>query len=206
MSLVKVGTKNMTVPQKIQFARQVVIDMTGNANFTTPAPTLASITTAATALETAYNSAQTARQVAKSQTANQDAKSLALDLLLAQEANYVENTSGGDRTKITSSGFGVRNPATPIGILDMVTNLAVAPSQSEGSADLKWKKVRGAKSYVIERAPDGGSLVWDSIATPTKAKASVNTMTPGVKYWFRVSGVGAAGQGPWSEPVFLYAP
>jgi hypothetical protein len=206
MSLVKVGTATMTVPQKIQFARQIVIDMTGNANFTTPAPTLAALTAAATALETAYNAAQTARQVAKSQTANQDAKALALDLLLAQEANYVENTSGGDRTKITSSGFSVRNPSTPIGPLPAVVDLTVAPSQNEGSADLRWKALHGAKSYLIERALDAGTLAWDGIATPTKAKASVNTMTSGLKYWFRVAAVGAAGPGPWSEAVSLYAP
>ena len=206
MSLVKVGLADFTVPQKIQFARQIVIDMTGNANFTTPAPSLASITTAATALETAYNAAQTARQVAKSLTSAQQVKDAALDFLLTQEANYVQNTSNGDRTKIESSGFGVRNTPAPIGPLAMVTDLAVAPSQNEGSADLKWKPVHGAKSYLIERAPDATTLAWNGIAAPTKARASVNTMTPGQKYWFRVAGVGAAGPGPWSEEVAMFAP
>jgi len=50
MAQVKVGADKLPVPDKIQFARQVVIDMTGNANFTTPAPSLASVTTAVTAL------------------------------------------------------------------------------------------------------------------------------------------------------------
>ena len=194
------------MPQKIQYARQIVIDMTGNANFTTPAPALTALSTAATALETAYNTAQATRQLAKSQTSNQDQKAAALDLLLTQEANYVFNTSGGDKTKIESAGFSVRNPSTPIGPLTMVTDLSVAPSQSEGSADLDWKAVRGAMSYVIERAPDATTLAWAPIATPTKSKASVNTMVSGQKYWFRVAGIGAAGQGPWSDTAFLYAP
>ena len=196
----------MTVPQKIQFARQIVLDMTGNANFDIPAPALTAVSAAATDLETAYNAAQTARQVAKSLTSNQDAKAAALDLILAQEANYVENTANGDRTKIESSGFSVRNPSAPIGPLPMVTDLAVAPSENEGSADLKWKLIRGARSYVIERASAAPTLNWAPIASPTKSKASVNTMTSGQKYWFRVAGIGAAGQGPWSETVFLYAP
>src|SRR5205823_3404061 len=108
MAQVKIGTDGMPVPDKIQFARQIVIDMTGNPNFTTPAPTLASIGTAATTLETAYNAAQTARQVSKAKTAALDTPNGSLDLLLAQLANYVENTSGGDPAKIDSSGFRTR--------------------------------------------------------------------------------------------------
>ncbi|MDB6111498.1 MAG: hypothetical protein JWR69_3248, partial [Pedosphaera sp.] len=77
-------------------------------------------------METAYNAAQTARQTAKGLTSTQDAKNAALDLLLSQAANYVENTSSGD-----------------------------------------------------------------------KAKAAVNTMTSGLKYWYRVAALGAAGWGAW---------
>lgn len=207
MAQVKVGTAAMPIPDKIQFARQIVIDMTGNANFTTPAPTLASITTAATALESAYNAAQTARQVAKGLTTAQDAKNIALDLLLSQEGNYVENTSGGDAAKIESSGFSVGNPKTPIGPLLAPLNLVAKPSESEGTADLKWKSVRGAGTYNITRATDPNvEASWVVAGASTKTKASVNTMTSGTKYWFRVAGVGAAGQGPWSDPVPMIAP
>src|SRR5436190_15734008 len=109
MAITKIGLAEMPVPEKIQFARQIVTQMTGNANFTTPAPTLASISTAATALESAYNAAQAAYATAKALTSTQDDKEAALDLILSQEANYVENTSGGDKAKIESSGFSVRN-------------------------------------------------------------------------------------------------
>ena len=197
----------MSVPDKIQFARQVVIDMTGNANFTTPAPTLASVGTSATALETAYNAALTARQVAKSKTQAQDAADAALDLIVSQLANYVENTSGGDPTKITSSGFSVRNPSTPIGDLPAPQDLTALGSDSAGTMDLKWSVVRGAKSYVVERAADGtGPLDYTQVDTPTKTRARVNTMTSGQRYWFRVAAVGAAGPSPWSNPVSKIAP
>jgi len=207
MSQVAVGTSSLPVPDKIQYARQIVLDMTGNANFTTPAPTLASITTAATALETAYNAAQTARQLAKSATSTQDAKSAALDLLLSQEANYVENTSGGDQAKIESAGFSVKAPPTPIGPLTAPAALVVSPSQSAGTANLKWKGVRGSNSYTIQRATDPNvDASWIQADVATKSKATVNTMTSGTKYWFRVAAVGAAGLGPWSDPVPTIAP
>ncbi|MDB6124467.1 MAG: hypothetical protein JWQ71_3460 [Pedosphaera sp.] len=206
MALIKLGLDKLPIPDKIQFARQIVTDMTGNPNFTTPLPALTGITAAALALETAYNAAQTARQVAKSATATQDVKNDALNLILSQEANYVENTSNGDKAKILSSGFDVRNPSTPIGVLPQVADLSAGPSEDEGSADLAWTGVRGAKSYAIERAPNSADLQFVMVGTSTKTKTSLNTMTPGNKYWFRVAAVGAAGQGAWSDPVPIIAP
>src|SRR5258706_11400252 len=114
MAQVKVGIATLPDADKIQYARQIVLDMTGNPNFTTPAPTLASVGTAATALETAYNAAQTARQVAKSKTQAQDAAAAALLLLVSQLANYEENNSGGGPTEITHPGLrGGDPPAAP---------------------------------------------------------------------------------------------
>jgi hypothetical protein len=39
---------------------------------------------------------------------------------------------------------------------------------------------------------DAGTLAYWVVATSTKSKASVNTMTSGSKYWFRVVAVGEA--------------
>jgi hypothetical protein len=207
MAQVKIGTDGMPIPDKIQFARQIVIDMTGNANFPTPAPTLASIGTAATALETAYNAAQTARQVAKSKTAAIETPDASLNLLLAQLANYVENTSGGDPAKIDSSGFTTRDvPSGPIGALTPPASFEVTPSDSSGAVNLNWAKVRGAKSYIVERATDAGTLVWGSPATTTKSKIEVAGLNSGTKYWFRVAGIGSVGQGPWSSETSKFAP
>ena len=44
MAKVKLSLQSLTIPQKIQFIRQVVTSMTGNANFATPAPALVAIT------------------------------------------------------------------------------------------------------------------------------------------------------------------
>jgi hypothetical protein len=207
MALVKVGISNMSDPDKIQFARQIVTQMTGNTNFTTPTPALVSITTAADDLETAYNDAQTAAAAAKTATSVQADKSEALDLLLMQEGNYVENASGGDQSKIESSGFDVRNvPAGPIGALPAPANVEVTPHDIPGTVNMVWEKVRGAKSYTVERAVDAPTLNWTTALNSTKTKTVVNTMVSGTKYWFRVSAIGAAGQGAASDPIAKYAP
>jgi len=117
MALIKVGVTKMSVPAKIQFTRQIVLDMSNNSNFAAPSPGLNALSEAAAALESAYNAAQQARANAKTQTSIMGQKSVALDMLLMQEASYVQSSSGGDKAKIESAGFDVRDTPTPIGQL-----------------------------------------------------------------------------------------
>jgi hypothetical protein len=202
MALIKVGVTKMSVPAKIQYTRQIVLDMSNNPNFAAPSPDLNALSEAAAALEAAYNVALQARANAKTQTSIMGQKSAALDLLLMQEASYVQNSSGGDKAKIESAGFDVRDTPTPIGQLPPPAEPKAAPSPNPGTIQLSWKKVRGAKSYLIERAVDSNQpLDWAVATMSTKTKAVVNTMTSGLRYWFRIAAVGSAGPGAWSEPI-----
>lgn len=197
----------MSVPAKIQFTRQIILDMTNNPNFAAPSPDLDTLSDAAAALESAYNAALQARANAKTQTSLMGQKSAVLDLLLMQEASYVQSSSGGDKAKIESAGFDVRDTPTPIGQLPPPAEPRALPSPNAGTIHLSWKKVHGAKSYLIERAVDSNeALQWSAAATSTRTKAIVNTMTSGFRYWFRVAAVGSAGQGAWSEPISKIAP
>lgn len=196
----------MSVPAKIQFTRQIVLDMSNNPNFAAPSPNLTTLSDAAAALETVYNAALQARANAKTQTSIMGQKSATLDLLLMQVASYVQNSSGGDKAKIESAGFDVRDTPTPIGQLPAPGEPKAVPSHHAGTINLSWKKVRGAKSYLVERAVDSDRLEWAAATASTKSKAVVNTMTSGLRYWFRVAAVGSAGQGAWSELVSKIAP
>ena len=206
MSLIKLGLDSISIPDEIQFARQIVQAMTGNANFPKPSPALADLTAGADALENAYNDAQAARQLAKSKTSLQDGTAVDLDRTLTQLANYVENASDGDKAKIESAGFSLRNPPAPIGQLPAPTDLQAVASEHAGSADLSWQSARGARSFTVERAEDGAELKYAVIGNSTKRQASFNSMVSGRKYWHRVAAIGAAGQSAWSDPVPLFAP
>jgi hypothetical protein len=207
MALIKVGVTKMSVPAKIQFTRQIVLDMSNNPNFAAPSPGLNALSDAAAALESAYNAAQQARANAKTQTSIMGQKSVALDMLLMQEASYVQSSSGGDKAKIESAGFDVRDTPTPIGQLPPPAEPKAVPSQNPGTIHLTWKKVRGAKSYLVERAVDSNQpLEWAAAAMSTKTKAIVNTMVSGMRFWFRVAAIGSAGQGAWSEPISKIVP
>jgi len=196
----------MPVTDEVAFARQIVTKMTGNATYTTPAPALAAITTAADALEAAYNAAQAARISSKQATSAMHDKQVALSALITQEAAYVQNTSAGDKTKIESAGFEVTNPNSPIGPLPAPENVELDANVNPGNMGVRWKSVHGAASYIVERAPDSAPTDYIVAANPTLARALVNTMASGTRYWFRIAAVGAAGAGEWTLPVSKIAP
>lgn len=206
MNQIKLGLNSLSIPDKIQFGRQIVLAMTDNSNFPTPNPTLAALLDSSETLEDSYNEALAARQAAKAKTSVQDDDGANFDLVLMQLANYVENASNGDKAKIESAGFSLRNPPSPIGALPAPEDLQAVPSQHAGTADVSWNAVRGAKAYCIERAVDAQELDWGVIGMSTKKEASLNSMVSGRRYWFRVAAIGAAGQSAYSDPVPLFAP
>lgn len=191
----------------MQKFRQIITAMTGNANFTTPDPTLAALTTATDTLETKYNDAQAARTTAKELTDLQDAAEKAADTLMTNEASYVQNKSGGDAAKIQSAGMEVRDPAAPIGDLPAPGNISATEGDHDGEIDAHWDRVKGAKSYVTQRSTtptDAAS--WGNPVISTKSKVTLTGLVTGTKYYLRVAAIGAAGQGAWSELASQVAP
>ncbi|HEY0323744.1 MAG TPA: hypothetical protein VGC66_22520 [Pyrinomonadaceae bacterium] len=68
MAKVKLNLRELSVPEKIARAQQIVTALTGNTNFPTPQPALALVTNSINELDTAYAEAQAARQEAKART------------------------------------------------------------------------------------------------------------------------------------------
>lgn len=119
----------------------------------------------------------------------------------------MESISEWDESKILTTAFAVRNTRVPIGPLPAPDGFVVSPSDHAGAMDVYWNTVRGAYTYLIDRAPDdGGPLVWVQIMATAKSSELVNSMVSGKKYLFRVAAVGPAGQSPWSNPVAKFAP
>lgn len=202
MSKIKLSLQNLSITEKIEFARQTITAMTGNANFPTPNPALAGITTAINAFETAYNDAENTRNIAKSKTAIQHQKEKDLDNLLTQLANYVENTTNGDEAKIKSAGMQPKSKPSAIGSLTKVMSLHASAGDFETEVDLSWDAIKGAKSYSIELCKDPiEDAKWTHCLIATSSKATIENLEPKLRYWFRVAAVGSAGQGPFSDPA-----
>jgi hypothetical protein len=204
---IKLGLFRMSVSDKIILADKIITSMTGNPNFITPVPALAAITAKKTALETAYNDGLIQRQQAKTATEVIDDMEKEIDMILTQAALYVENVSAGDEAKILSAGMSIRDVATPVGPLPPPLALSAMAGNNDGEIDLNWEPVYGARSYVIQMTTDPNVPdSWAHKANATESFAVILGLTSGGKYWFRVAGVGAAGQGAFSGAESKYAP
>ena len=207
MGKVRLGLKKMPILDKIALATRIVTAMTGNPNFATPNPALADITAKTTALRTSYNAALSKRAQAKAATDLHDADEKELDLKLTQASLYVENVSAGNDGKILSAGMNLRHNIVRIGELSVPKNLLAKAGGGDGEIILNWDPVRGARSYVVEITTDANvPSSWKHKTNVTESSAAITGLTSGGKFWFRVAGVGAAGQGPFSDPAAKYAP
>src|ERR1041385_3012672 len=153
----------------VNLGNRVNVDMTGNLNFATPAPTLADLTTATTAVENAIAAwGPKGNRGSHADLADLRLKSQTLHDMLKAEAQYVQNEAqslaGLDyptmASIITSSGYQLANSKTPQGILQMVQNFHnfISRKLDPNQVKLKWKKplnttsAGNVKSYRVLRA------------------------------------------------------
>lgn len=181
-------------------ATSIVQSMTGNTAFATPNPPLSDITDLSDKLALKLANQKTALKDYQTKTNEVQVAREDLEYALERERSYVEITSDGDKTKILSSGFDVKQDATPVGILPAPINVLLKQGGSDGELIATWKRVKGARSYVVEQSFEvGDSTNWSIIAVVTKAKCFLSGMESGTRCWIRVAAINAAGQGSYSD-------
>lgn len=202
MAKINLNLKGYSLPDKMQYGTQIIKAMTGNASFTTPDPKLADVQKALDNLQKAYTDANNLRQLSYAKTVEQNNQEKDVDTLLTALGNYVENSSRGDEAIIKSAGIDTKAKAAPVGIPAMPLNLSAAEGSKNGQVKLKWKSVKGSRSYVVRRTTDvADDTKWLQEQVVTKAAAISTGLTSGTQYWYQVAAVGAAGQGAWSDPA-----
>lgn len=207
MPKVKLNLRNLTTPEKIARAQQIVAALTGNADFPTPHPPLAEVTAAAGALEVAANAAQAARLEAKRRTAARDAKEDDLTRLVTQLGAYVESVAGDDEARIMSAGLEMRSARTTDSSAPTAPEtLTATTGNHEGEVELSWDTVRGARSYVVERSTDPQAASWTPSGVSPRSSLIVEGLDSGKRYYFRVAAITLNGQSPWSNHAVKVAP
>lgn len=192
-TVLKIGA--LRPPELIQKARQIVISMTGNTNFTTPSPTLANITSAANAAEAAYEAALDGGHTLK---VIAHAKEKILRNALVLLAAYVESASQGDEVKILSSGMSVKAHATPPVLPGQPVIIRASAGIHSGEVQVHIQRVPHAVSYNAEVSiGDGG--VWTLAGSFTKTRFILNGFTPHTTIQVRVTALGATGLGQVSD-------
>lgn len=204
---VRLRLSRLSVPELLERAQQIVSAMTGNPDFPTPNPPLASVTAAADDLDKANNTANTARMESKAKTVLANEQADKLRGMLTNLGSYVENIANGKDAVINGAGMDVKAPASAGAVPGVVTGLEATTGDNDGEIDLSWNSIDGISSYVVERSlkppPDAA---WQHQGAVTKSRTTANGLASGTRYWFRVAAVGAKGQGGWSDIASRIAP
>lgn len=128
------------------FGLHIGTEMTGNANFTTPPFTIASLITATNNFIAA---AAASLHGTPSDTLNKKNLREALLVLLNQLATYVELTANNDPAKILSSGFSLASTSRTPQVPGMTSILSVT-NVASGKLGLELQVADNAWVYVVE--------------------------------------------------------
>ena len=177
--------------------------MTGNPTFAAPVPTLATITASATSLNEAIEACDSGLHSAFSIRAERYETLMANMRTLGA---YIQQVSNGNEGIITSSGFEVVGPKTPIGLPPTVTGLAATTNGFPGGAELRWTSLlEKADSYVVyatQTDPATLNAQWEIIGFSTKASFTVENLPNRNQYhWFCAVAVNSAGESAMSDPA-----
>jgi hypothetical protein len=200
MSILKMGLTGLTANQLVGKCRTIEGKLNGNPAFPTPVPALADLTAQRELLETwITNSADGSR----SAIATRRAEYATLLEMMKSLARYVSQVANGDAAIILSSGFDVRRAPEPIERLSRPVISYAQRDTDAGVADLKWERVRGSYSYVVEITSDDTrteNAVWTQVAVTTTTRCHVENLNYGTVYTFRVRAIGGSGlKSSWSD-------
>jgi hypothetical protein len=185
----------MTPLQLVDFSKQIVTAMTGNAYFASPSPTLASINSNIVSLEAAI--AVTKRGI-QATTADMHAKKKILHDALKNLGAYVEGIANLDPpnaiTIARSAEMGIKNDPKP-----RPSGFRLQLTGIPGQVRLYTTSIKS------------GSYRWEYTLTPTDnaswisvennlAKILITGLTSGQRYYFRAAAVERT-LGPWSTII-----
>lgn len=207
MARVKLNLKNLSVTDKIAKGRRIIAAMTNNASFPNPTPPIPDVTSAVDDLEKAFAAVQAAKSEVATRVGIQDNAHARVDQVLTQLAGYVESVAGKDDTLITSAGMETKSSPSSPSLPSPPQGLSATAGDHEGQIELSWRPVSNARSYTIEASSDPATPTsWTQVAIATSASKTINNLTSGKRYWFRVAAVGAGGQSGWSEHATIVVP
>jgi len=206
MAKVKLELSKKSIAEKAALGNKVDTNMTGNVYFKTPNPPLETLKTAIVNMTAASDDVEAARKTVQLKLSILYQQESIFDGVMTQLGSYVGNVSNGDEAIILSSGMDVQKDKSPTTLPDKITSVNATAGDNAGEIDLSWDKSYNAKSYVVEIAVNGTVLEWKQSQITTRSKAELTGLITGTAYQLRVAAVGAAGQGPWSDPVLKVAP
>lgn len=173
--------------------------MTGNPAYTTPSPTLASVTTAVDDLEEKAAAAlnRGRLQVAARRSAQRNVLSLARQL-----SNYVESNCDGSVETLMSAGFDARRARSPEQMPQIPGNPRLSPNGSSGTLMFRFNGdgTGNTRNYSVQHG-ESETGPWIDHALSTSTLVNIPGLTPGKVYYARAKANATAGSSDWTVPT-----
>ncbi len=200
--LVALGLSKLTVPELIANTKLYVQNMTGNVNFPTPTPTLATVSAQLAKLETAYTLSQTR---VKGAVADMHTEQKALHIILKSLATYVEGIANATPDQavgiVESSGMPIKKPS-----VHAPKTFVVKLTTTPGEVELNTKAVKKAiYTYAMTTDPNT-TTSWVNIIVNNDVKNTHGGLSSGTRYYFRVATTVKGIQSPWSPVINVMMP
>ena len=194
---IKIDFSRYTDSKLIVKGKQIVLMMTGNTYFTTPSPTLASITTAIGNFETALGNAA---EGSKADTEIKNQLRATLEGLLKNLGAYVETTSNNDKAKAKSSGFDIykdpeKSQLPTTAVIKKITNGSFV-----GSIVVECVKQADADTFQSRYSLDNGTT-WTMLLASKKRKQTISNLPHGKDALVEVCAINSVGNSDWSAGV-----
>ncbi len=195
MSNVKIAFKQLTVPDKIQKANTIVQAMDGNEHFPSPIPSLTEVKECIQKVEDAYTEAYYGGKDRRGKVAYRVDE---LDTQIVALGGYVQAVSKGDELIILSSGFEVKDLPSASRPVDKPDAPIVKPGRKPGEVYLRWKKVHGATTYIMNVSHDNGES-WQDAGISSRLSNFVSGLPAGSRPLVRIAAHNSLGPSDWSE-------
>ena len=181
-------------------AQSIIAALTGNANFATTTPPLATITTSLTAFQDAL-----AMPAGAARTAQVAATRATLTTQLEQLARNLEMTPSVTDAMLATTGFDMRQPISRTGApVDAPLNVRLKTTGTTGEVQVLCDSVNRAKSYQVQFTLDANAGPWSDGGTFGSTRGMViQGLTRGKDYWVRVRAIGPDGPGAWGDPATI---
>ena len=185
-----------------EIAKIVGLNIKENPIFVNPPVELDDFLTLADTCEKLYREKQTG---SKEKIAAYNATMMKLRNDLRRLINFVNSIAEGNVETIIASGMEVSKEPTSKPVPMQVEKFNAIYSGVTAMVILAWAKAKYGEFYVAEYTTNPEAGNWIKMDPITARKMSVDGLTTGKKYWFRVAAYNNKGKGVYSDIVEMMA-
>jgi hypothetical protein len=181
---------------------RIVDALTSNPVYPAPLPKLDVVVATRNAYVAAVNALDRSR---KSVAVRNEARA-ALVQVLRDLALYVQHTSGGDRVKLTASGYPLQQARRPsVGLPTIPTNVRLRRTRVGNQLLAMCDPVVSARAYQWRFASTQAPTVWTQPDPISKARFVLEDLVAGTTYIVQVRAFSTRGPGDWSDSATMMA-